>query len=82
MEGNPHSVIEGMIIGAYAIGAHEGYIYVRDEYPLAVEHLRAGHRAGARSTAFWARTSWAPALTLPSRSCAGQGPLSAASRAR
>ena len=39
MEGNPHSVIEGMIIGAYAIGASRGYIYVRNEYPLAVEHL-------------------------------------------
>ena len=41
MEGDPHSIIEGMVIGAYAIGAHEGYIYVRDEYPLAVRHLRA-----------------------------------------
>ena len=39
MEGDPHSVIEGMIIGAYAIGAHQGYIYVRDEYPLAVKNL-------------------------------------------
>jgi NADH:ubiquinone oxidoreductase subunit F (NADH-binding)/(2Fe-2S) ferredoxin/Pyruvate/2-oxoacid:ferredoxin oxidoreductase delta subunit len=39
LEGNPHSIIEGMIIGAYAIGATEGYIYVRMEYPLAVEHL-------------------------------------------
>ncbi len=39
MEGDPHSVIEGMIIGAYAVGAHEGFIYVRDEYPLAVVHL-------------------------------------------
>jgi NADH:ubiquinone oxidoreductase subunit F (NADH-binding)/(2Fe-2S) ferredoxin len=39
MEGDPHSVIEGMIIGAYAIGAHEGYIYVRDEYPFAVNAL-------------------------------------------
>ncbi len=38
MEGNPHSVIEGLIIGAYAIGACEGYIYVREEYPLAVEN--------------------------------------------
>ena len=38
MEGNPHSVLEGMIIGAYAIGAHEGYIYVRNEYPLAVKN--------------------------------------------
>jgi NADH-quinone oxidoreductase subunit F len=40
MEGNPHSVIEGMTIGAYAIGASEGIIYVRAEYPLAVENMR------------------------------------------
>jgi len=39
LEGNPHSIIEGMIIGAYAIGAHEGYIYVRLEYPLAVKNI-------------------------------------------
>jgi len=38
LEGNPHSVLEGMIIGAWAIGANEGYIYVRNEYPLAVKH--------------------------------------------
>ena len=41
LEGNPHSVIEGMIIGAYALDAGEGFIYVRAEYPLAVENLRA-----------------------------------------
>jgi len=40
LEGNPHSVIEGMIIGAYAIGASQGFVYVRNEYPLAVEHAR------------------------------------------
>ena len=39
MEGNPHSVLEGMAIGAYAIGSDRGYIYVRHEYPLAVENL-------------------------------------------
>ena len=39
LEGNPHLVLEGMIIAAYAIGAGEGYVYVRAEYPLAVEHL-------------------------------------------
>jgi NADH:ubiquinone oxidoreductase subunit F (NADH-binding)/(2Fe-2S) ferredoxin/ferredoxin len=38
LEGNPHAVIEGLTIGAYAIGSHEGYIYVRQEYPLAVEN--------------------------------------------
>ena len=40
IEGNPHSVIEGMIIGAYAIGAHQGYVYIRAEYPLAIERLK------------------------------------------
>jgi NADH:ubiquinone oxidoreductase subunit F (NADH-binding)/NAD-dependent dihydropyrimidine dehydrogenase PreA subunit len=40
MEGDPHGVIEGMIIGAYALECHEGYIYVRQEYPLAVKHLQ------------------------------------------
>ncbi len=40
MEGNPHRVLEGMLIGAYAIGAHQGYVYIRNEYPLAVKHLR------------------------------------------
>ena len=40
LEGNPHLVLEGMMIGAWAIGAHKGYIYVRNEYPLAVKHSR------------------------------------------
>ncbi len=39
LEGDPHAVLEGMIIGAYAIGAEHGYIYVREEYPIAVEHF-------------------------------------------
>jgi NADH:ubiquinone oxidoreductase subunit F (NADH-binding)/(2Fe-2S) ferredoxin len=39
MEGDPHAVLEGMTIGAYAVGAQQGYIYVRDEYPLAVKNL-------------------------------------------
>ena len=39
LEGDPHAVLEGMLIGAYAIGAEYGYIYVREEYPIAVEHL-------------------------------------------
>jgi NADH:ubiquinone oxidoreductase subunit F (NADH-binding)/(2Fe-2S) ferredoxin/Pyruvate/2-oxoacid:ferredoxin oxidoreductase delta subunit len=39
LEGNPHSVLEGMTIGALAMGAREGYVYVRQEYPLAIEHL-------------------------------------------
>ncbi|OEU64483.1 MAG: NADH dehydrogenase [Desulfobacterales bacterium S5133MH16] len=39
LEGNPHSILEGLIIGGYAIKAHEGYFYVRQEYPLAVENI-------------------------------------------
>ena len=39
MEGDPHSIIEGMIIGAFAIGACQGFVYVREEYPIAIEHL-------------------------------------------
>jgi NADH:ubiquinone oxidoreductase subunit F (NADH-binding)/(2Fe-2S) ferredoxin/NAD-dependent dihydropyrimidine dehydrogenase PreA subunit len=40
LEGDPHSVLEGMIIGAYAIGSHQGYVYVRNEYPLAIKRMR------------------------------------------
>ena len=40
LEADPHSVLEGMVISAYAIGSHEGYVYVRAEYPLAVKRLR------------------------------------------
>jgi NADH-quinone oxidoreductase subunit F len=40
LEGDPHSIIEGMALGAYAIGASQGYVYVRAEYPLAVERLQ------------------------------------------
>jgi NADH-quinone oxidoreductase subunit F len=46
MEGNPHSVLEGLMIGAYAIGSHQGFIYVRQEYPLAVENTEVAIRQG------------------------------------
>ena len=39
MEGNPHAVLEGLLIGAYAIGSRHGFVYIRQEYPLAVENL-------------------------------------------
>jgi len=48
LEGDPHSVIEGMIIGAYAIGANEGYIYCRAEYPMALEHLKTAIAAAEK----------------------------------
>jgi len=40
LEGDPHAVLEGMLIGAYALGASEGYIYIRAEYPLAIQRLK------------------------------------------
>ncbi|MCC6347408.1 MAG: NADH-quinone oxidoreductase subunit NuoF [Nitrospirales bacterium] len=51
IEGNPHAVIEGMVIGAYAIGASKGYVYIRAEYPLAVERLTIAIKA-ARECGF------------------------------
>jgi NADH-quinone oxidoreductase subunit F len=44
LEGDPHAVLEGMLIGAYAMGADEAYIYVRAEYPLAIDRLRTAIR--------------------------------------
>jgi NADH:ubiquinone oxidoreductase subunit F (NADH-binding)/(2Fe-2S) ferredoxin/Pyruvate/2-oxoacid:ferredoxin oxidoreductase delta subunit len=40
LEGNPHSVLEGMIIGGYAMAATQGYVYIRNEYPLAIQNLK------------------------------------------
>ena len=51
LEGNPHSVVEGMIIGSRATGAHTGYVYVRAEYPLAVARIRKAV-ADAREAGF------------------------------
>jgi len=44
LEGDPHAVLEGMLVGAYAIGATDGYIYIRAEYPLAIERLKVALR--------------------------------------
>lgn len=49
MEGNPHSVLEGMIIAAKGVGATDGYIYVRTEYPLAVERLKIAIEAARKN---------------------------------
>jgi NADH-quinone oxidoreductase subunit F len=47
LEGNPHAIIEGMLIAAYAIGSEYGYIYVRAEYPLAIRHLKIAIEQGS-----------------------------------
>jgi len=49
LEGNPHSIIEGMLIGAYATGTDSGVIYVRSEYPLAIKHLNVALKQARRS---------------------------------
>ena len=48
LESDPHRVIEGMVIAAYAVGAQQGYIYVRAEYPLAIKRLRTAIRQAER----------------------------------
>ena len=49
LEGDPHSVLEGLIIGAYAIGAQYGYFYIRDEYGLALSHMEEAIASARRS---------------------------------
>jgi NADH-quinone oxidoreductase subunit F len=49
LEGNPHSIIEGMTLGAYGTGATEGVVYVRNEYPLAIKHLTIALRQARES---------------------------------
>ena len=46
LEGDPHSVIEAMAIAGYAIGANQGYIYIRAEYPIAVKRLEYCYKTG------------------------------------
>ncbi|MEI6516657.1 MAG: NADH-quinone oxidoreductase subunit F, partial [bacterium] len=61
IEGDPHTVIEGMIIGGYAIGARQGYVYIRAEYPLAIKRLEIAI-AAARKAGFLGKgifgTTW------------------------
>ncbi len=80
IEGDPHAVLEGMLIAAYAIGASQGYIYIRAEYPLAIERLQNGDRRHARGSVCWARISWGAVSTSTSRSRRAPAPLSAARR--
>ncbi len=67
LEGDPHSVLEGMAICAYAIGADEGYIYVPRRVPAGHQAPQDRHQLRPRSAISWARTSWAPASTSPSK---------------
>lgn len=81
LEGDPHSVIEAMIIAGYAVGSDQGFVYVRAEYPLAIERLSHAI-ARQESGASWATASSAAASGLTSRSESGPARLSAARRRR
>jgi len=72
LESDPHSVIEGMIIAAYAIGARNGYIYVRAEYPLAVKRLRIALRQ-ARKTGLLGKNILGSGFSLDIRIFQGSG---------
>ena len=83
LEGDPHAVLEGMIIAGYAIGASHGYIYCRAEYPLAIERLKHRHRSRREENGLpGRRTSSAPASASTSSSRRAPAPSSAARRRR
>ena len=58
MEGDPYKMIEGMTIAAYAVGAENGYIYVRAEYPLSVARLRKAIRQAEEKGLFLMEGFW------------------------
>jgi NADH-quinone oxidoreductase subunit F len=72
LEGDPHSVVEGMAIAGYAIGAGEGYIYIRAEYPLAIRRLR-GAVVGAREKGFLGRNLFGSGFDFSIRLKEGAG---------
>jgi len=72
LEGNPHSVLEGMTIGAYAIGAHEGIVYVRTEYPLAIKNLGIAIEQ-AKQAHFLGRDILGSGFDFSVRICQGAG---------
>ena len=80
MEGDPHAVLEGMAIGARAMGAEQGYLYVRAEYPFAIRHLSISPSSRPGPWDSWAGISWERGSISMSRSTAAPAPLSAAKR--
>ena len=80
LEGDPHAVLEGMLICAYAIGADEGYIYVRAEYPLAIKRLQIAVDRRWRSAACWETSVLGSASRSTCTSRKARAPSSAARR--
>ncbi len=73
LEGDPHRVLEGMAIAGYAVGAEQGYVYVRAEYPLAIQRLRGRHQAGRAAEPARHTASSTPASTSASTLRIGAG---------
>lgn len=72
LEGNPHSVLEGLVIGAYAIGANHGIVYVRTEYPLAIRNLKIAIEQ-AEKAQFLAKNICGSGFDFSVRICEGAG---------
>ena len=72
LEGDPHSVLEGMLIGGYAIGARQGVIYVRAEYPLAIKRLEIAMKQ-ARERGFLGKALFGTGFSFDIRIKAGAG---------
>ena len=80
LEGDPHAVFEGMAIGGYAIGADQGYIYVRAEYPLAIRRLKIALQAGRGARPHRRQHHGLRLLLPPQDQGRGRAPSSAAKR--
>lgn len=84
IEGDPQSILEGIMIGGYAIGANKGFVYIRAEYPLAIARLKKQSPRRAKRGC-WGRIFWGPDLisisncgSAPARSSVGKRPRSSA----
>ena len=82
LEGDPHAIIEGMIIGGYVIGARDGYFYVRAEYPLAIARLEKAIKQARSSGLLGNNITWARHSASIWKSDSGQVRLSAVRRPR
>jgi bidirectional [NiFe] hydrogenase diaphorase subunit len=81
MESDPHRILEGMAIAGYAVGADQGFLYVRGEYAVAAKRLERAIRA-ANAAVCWAAACWTAASTFASTCASARAPLSAAKRRR
>ena len=82
LESDPHRVLEGMAIAAYAVGAQQGYIYVRAEYPLAIKRLKTAIRQAERLGLLGSSIFGTPLRLPASTSASAPAPSSAARRRR